>query len=278
MAVWGSHSIFSVPSPFAQVEARGYTLTFSPSLFSAAYKPLCSARLRNRFPISFLSIIYKSLFSQLLCFVIHPKRWGVASVGLLGGRPGVAPPTPKRRTLRPRRRTRVFFSAIPCLPSAVRCQAQHLSQSPKTRRIISRQPSQEPIMAVAKNSKSQKSANKPNGKPNSKSTGKPKSSRPEPKGQAPLAKNASTKDAQPKPAVPKDNEAQIAVHWKEEEYFHPSPKFIGQANLNDPAMVEHFTEKNFPECFRDYAELLHWDQYLHTTLDASNPPFWISFV
>src|SRR5258708_15975517 len=137
MAVWGSHSIFSVPSPFAQVEARGYTLTFSPSLFSAAYKPLCSARLRNRFPISFLSIIYKSLFSQLLCFVIHTKRWGVASVGLLGGRPGVAPPTPKRRTLRPRRRTRVFFSAIPCLPSAVRCQAQPLSRSPQKRNVES---------------------------------------------------------------------------------------------------------------------------------------------
>ena len=25
-------------------------------------------------------------------------------------------------------------------------------------------------------------------------------------------------------------EAQIAVHWREEEYYHPSPKFIGQAN------------------------------------------------
>ena len=22
-------------------------------------------------------------------------------------------------------------------------------------------------------------------------------------------------------------EAQIAVHWKEEDYYHPSPKFIG---------------------------------------------------
>ena len=32
-------------------------------------------------------------------------------------------------------------------------------------------------------------------------------------------------------------EAQIAVHWKEEEYFQPSPKFIGQANLTDPAVM-----------------------------------------
>src|SRR6202795_1002107 len=73
-------------------------------------------------------------------------------------------------------------------------------------------------------------------------------------------------------------EAQIAVHWKEEEYFQPSAKFIGQANLNDPAIVERFNEKYFPECFREYAELLHWDSYWHTTLDTSNPPFWKWFV
>jgi acetyl-CoA synthetase len=73
-------------------------------------------------------------------------------------------------------------------------------------------------------------------------------------------------------------EAQIAVHWKEEEYFQPSARFIGQANLNDPAMVEKFSEKHFPECFREYAELLHWDQYWHTTLDTSEPPFWKWFV
>jgi len=29
------------------------------------------------------------------------------------------------------------------------------------------------------------------------------------------------------------SEAQIAVHWQEEEYYHPSPTFIGQANLTD---------------------------------------------
>jgi acetyl-CoA synthetase len=73
-------------------------------------------------------------------------------------------------------------------------------------------------------------------------------------------------------------EAQIAVHWKEEEYFQPSAKFIGQANLNDPATVERFSEEHFPECFREYAELLHWDQYWHTTLDTSDPPFWKWFV
>jgi acetyl-CoA synthetase len=73
-------------------------------------------------------------------------------------------------------------------------------------------------------------------------------------------------------------EAQIAVHWKEEEYVRPPARFIAQANLNDPRIVERFSEKNFPECFREYAELLHWDQYWHATLDTSNPPFWKWFV
>lgn len=74
------------------------------------------------------------------------------------------------------------------------------------------------------------------------------------------------------------SEAQIAVHWKEESYIYPSPKFIGQANLTDPAVTERFSEKNFPECFREYADMLSWDKYWATTLDASNPPFWKWFV
>ena len=74
------------------------------------------------------------------------------------------------------------------------------------------------------------------------------------------------------------NEAQIAVHWKEEEYVRSSAKFIGQANLFDPAITERFSEKNFPECFREYADLLSWDRYWHTTLDTSSPPFWKWFV
>jgi acetyl-CoA synthetase len=80
------------------------------------------------------------------------------------------------------------------------------------------------------------------------------------------------------PAAPRQNEAQIAVHWKEEEYFYPSAKFIGQANLNDPAFVARFSEANFPECFREYADLLDWDHYWHTTLDTNDPPFWKWFV
>src|SRR5580658_1398066 len=74
------------------------------------------------------------------------------------------------------------------------------------------------------------------------------------------------------------SEAQIAVHWKEEEYYRPSPKFVGQANLNDPAVNERFSLDKFPECFKEYADMLTWDQYWHTTLDTSNAPFWKWFV
>jgi len=77
---------------------------------------------------------------------------------------------------------------------------------------------------------------------------------------------------------PEVSEAQIAVHWREEEYYTPPAKFIAQANAADPAIFERFSEENFPECFREYADLLSWDAYWHTTLDTSHPPFWKWFV
>jgi acetyl-CoA synthetase len=73
-------------------------------------------------------------------------------------------------------------------------------------------------------------------------------------------------------------EAQIAVHWREEEYYYPSAKFVGQANLSDPDILKRFGEDKFPECFREYADMLSWDQYWHTTLDTNDPPFWKWFV
>jgi acetyl-CoA synthetase len=74
------------------------------------------------------------------------------------------------------------------------------------------------------------------------------------------------------------SESQIAVHWREEEYFQPPPRFIGQANAADTAIFGRFREERFPECFKEYADLLDWDAYWHTTLDTSNPPFWKWFV
>ncbi len=70
------------------------------------------------------------------------------------------------------------------------------------------------------------------------------------------------------------SEAEIAAHWREEEYHYPPPGFIAQANAAEPRIRERFREENFPECFKEYADLLAWDKYWHTTLDTSNPPFW----
>ncbi len=74
------------------------------------------------------------------------------------------------------------------------------------------------------------------------------------------------------------SEAQIAVHWREEEYIQPPASFAAQANANDPAIRERFTEDKFPDCFTEYADLLTWDQPWHTTLDTSNAPFYRWFT
>ena len=74
------------------------------------------------------------------------------------------------------------------------------------------------------------------------------------------------------------SEAQIAVHWQEEGYYYPSTKFIAQANMTDETVYDRFSLDNFPECFKEYADLLDWYKYWETTLDTSNPPFWKWFV
>src|SRR5437016_2733013 len=86
---------------------------------------------------------------------------------------------------------------------------------------------------------------------------------------------AETKAA---PQVAETTEGQIAVHWKEEEYYKPSEAFIAQANLNDPSVNERFAEKNFPQCFEEYADMLTWYERWNTVLDTSDPPFWKWFV
>jgi acetyl-CoA synthetase len=73
-------------------------------------------------------------------------------------------------------------------------------------------------------------------------------------------------------------EAQIAVHWKEEEYYRPPKKFIEQANLTDPKVMTRFSEKNFPKCYEEYAEMLTWYKRWKTVLDTNDPPFWKWFV
>ena len=70
------------------------------------------------------------------------------------------------------------------------------------------------------------------------------------------------------------SEAEIAVHWGEEEYYHPSTEFIAQANMADPGVLERFSLENFPNCFKEYADLLDWFEYWDTILDTSDAPCW----
>ena len=74
------------------------------------------------------------------------------------------------------------------------------------------------------------------------------------------------------------SEAQIAVHWREEEYYEPPDAFAAQANANDPAILERFSAEHFPDCFIEYADMLTWDRKWDTLLDTSNPPFFKWFV
>jgi acetyl-CoA synthetase len=74
------------------------------------------------------------------------------------------------------------------------------------------------------------------------------------------------------------SENQIAVHWREEEYYQPPEQFKGQANANDDSILERFSPERFPECFEEYADLLTWDQKWDTLLDTSKPPFFKWFV
>ena len=75
-----------------------------------------------------------------------------------------------------------------------------------------------------------------------------------------------------KKEVVETTEAQIAVHWKEEDYYYPSPKFVGQANLTDPGIFDRFSLDNFPDYFTDFAEMLTWYKHWDEVLDTSDAP------
>ena len=74
------------------------------------------------------------------------------------------------------------------------------------------------------------------------------------------------------------SEAQIAVHWKEEGYFKPPKAFVEQANMKDKDVRKRFGLKNFPNCFKEYADMLTWYEPYRTVLDTSKPPFWKWFT
>src|SRR5260370_10703584 len=93
-----------------------------------------------------------------------------------------------------------------------------------------------------------------------------------------MADSHNAQDAQGRDTQAQVSEAQIAVHWREEEYYPPPPSFVAQANAADPAIFDRFVEDKFPDCFKEYADLLTWDASWQTTLDTSHPPFWKWFV
>src|SRR5881397_513496 len=74
------------------------------------------------------------------------------------------------------------------------------------------------------------------------------------------------------------SEAQIAVHWKEEAYYQPSEKFKAQANMRDPHVFDRFRLDKFPDCFREYADMLTWFEPYRTVLDTTDAPFWKWFA
>jgi acetyl-CoA synthetase len=72
--------------------------------------------------------------------------------------------------------------------------------------------------------------------------------------------------------VVETSEAQIAVHWQEEGYYYPSTEFIAQANMSDKGIYDRFSLENFPNCFKEYADLLTWYEYWDEILDTSDAP------
>ena len=72
--------------------------------------------------------------------------------------------------------------------------------------------------------------------------------------------------------VVETSEAQIAVHWQEEGYYYPSTDFIAQANMSDKGIYDRFSLDNFPNCFKEYADLLDWYEYWDEILDTSDAP------
>ncbi|AOY58955.1 MULTISPECIES: acetate--CoA ligase [Desulfococcus] len=75
-----------------------------------------------------------------------------------------------------------------------------------------------------------------------------------------------------KPEMTEVSEAQIASHWKEEDYYPPTLKFVAQANMTDETIYDRFSLENVPDCFKEYADLLDWYKYWDEILDTSDAP------
>ncbi|MFW6385101.1 MAG: acetate--CoA ligase [Halodesulfurarchaeum sp.] len=70
---------------------------------------------------------------------------------------------------------------------------------------------------------------------------------------------------------------QLESRLTQQEYFRPPTKFVGQANVTDPAVHDRF-EDDWPEAYAEWADLLDWETPWETVLDDSNPPFYEWFT
>jgi acetyl-CoA synthetase len=53
---------------------------------------------------------------------------------------------------------------------------------------------------------------------------------------------------------------------------YPSVDFIAQANMTDMGIYDRFSLDNFPNCYKEYADLLTWYKYWDEILDTSDAP------
>lgn len=74
------------------------------------------------------------------------------------------------------------------------------------------------------------------------------------------------------------SEADIAVHWREEDLVAVPRRRSGRYHLSDPTLREQFGLRHFPQCFDRYADLLTWSRRWEQTLDCRRPPFYRWFV
>src|SRR5881396_808376 len=92
-----------------------------------------------------------------------------------------------------------------------------------------------------------------------------------------MAEKKARRPAKPSPSD-EVSEAQIAVHWQEQNYFAPPKDFVAQANLTDKGVFKRFALEKFPGYYKEFAELLDWYKKWDKIFDGSKPPFWRWFV
>ncbi|WP_227773161.1 acetate--CoA ligase [Haladaptatus pallidirubidus] len=74
-----------------------------------------------------------------------------------------------------------------------------------------------------------------------------------------------------------DNDVELEARLENRERFEPPQSFVAQANLVDDTIYDEF-ERNWPECWKQAADLLDWENEYETVLDDSDPPFYEWFT